>query len=130
MQRRIPDFPDSYNSWNFLSSIGSGITFLSFAIFFLLFFSLSSFSLLHSLNSCDHMLLSLANFQHMSCYLLGEISLTFCKISVPKLSSFSYQHPSLSRLIVQVLWIIIKFHLIPEQISIIKIRMLKINTIS
>ena len=83
-----------------------------------------------ALNSCDHMLLSLANFQHMSCYLLGEISLTFCKISVPKLSSFSYQHPSLSRLIVQVLWIIIKFHLIPEQISIIKIRMLKINTIS
>merc|ERR1712003_556174 len=34
MQRRIPDFPDSFHSWNFLSSIGSGITFLSFAIFF------------------------------------------------------------------------------------------------
>merc|ERR1712141_536297 len=33
MQRRIPDFPDSFHSWNFLSSIGSGITFLSFAIF-------------------------------------------------------------------------------------------------
>merc|ERR1711893_228172 len=32
MQRRIPDFPDSFHSWNFLSSIGSGITFLSFAI--------------------------------------------------------------------------------------------------
>ena len=31
--RRIPDFPDSFHSWNFLSSIGSGITFLSFAIF-------------------------------------------------------------------------------------------------
>jgi cytochrome c oxidase subunit 1 len=28
--RRIPDFPDSFHSWNFLSSIGSGITFLSF----------------------------------------------------------------------------------------------------
>ena len=38
MQRRIPDFPDSFHSWNFLSSIGSGITFLSFAIFFLVFF--------------------------------------------------------------------------------------------
>ena len=38
MQRRIPDFPDSFHSWNFLSSIGSGITFLSFAIFFLYLF--------------------------------------------------------------------------------------------
>ena len=34
MPRRIPDFPDSFHSWNFLSSIGSGITFFSFAIFF------------------------------------------------------------------------------------------------
>merc|ERR1712204_141247 len=34
MPRRIPDFPDSFHSWNFLSSIGSGITFLSLAIFF------------------------------------------------------------------------------------------------
>ena len=33
MPRRIPDFPDYFHSWNFLSSIGSGITFLSFAIF-------------------------------------------------------------------------------------------------
>ena len=33
MPRRIPDFPDSFHSWNFLSSIGSGITFLSFAVF-------------------------------------------------------------------------------------------------
>ena len=31
--RRVPDFPDSFHSWNFLSSIGSGITFLSFAMF-------------------------------------------------------------------------------------------------
>merc|ERR1719342_920620 len=31
MPRRIPDFPDSFHSWNFLSSIGSGITFLSFS---------------------------------------------------------------------------------------------------
>ena len=30
MPRRIPSFPDSFNSWNSLSSIGSGITFLSF----------------------------------------------------------------------------------------------------
>ena len=39
MPRRIPDFPDSFHSWNFLSSIGSGITFLSFAVFlrFILF---------------------------------------------------------------------------------------------
>jgi cytochrome c oxidase subunit 1 len=34
MPRRIPDFPDSFHSWNFLSSIGSGITFISFAIFY------------------------------------------------------------------------------------------------
>ena len=33
LTRRIPDYPDSFHSWNFLSSIGSGITFLSFAIF-------------------------------------------------------------------------------------------------
>ena len=33
MPRRIPDFPDSFHSWNFLSSIGSTITFLSFAMF-------------------------------------------------------------------------------------------------
>ena len=30
MARRIPSFPDSFHSWNSLSSIGSGITFLSF----------------------------------------------------------------------------------------------------
>ena len=33
MPRRIPSFPDSFHSWNLLSSIGSGITFLSFTIF-------------------------------------------------------------------------------------------------
>merc|ERR1711977_430336 len=32
MPRRIPEFPDSFHSWNFLSSIGSGITLLSFAM--------------------------------------------------------------------------------------------------
>merc|ERR1712060_863555 len=32
LPRRIPDFPDSFYSWNFLSSIGSGITLLSFAM--------------------------------------------------------------------------------------------------
>merc|ERR1712134_139444 len=30
MPRRIPDFPDYFNSWNYLSSIGSGITLISF----------------------------------------------------------------------------------------------------
>jgi len=33
LTRRIPDYQDSFLSWNFLSSIGSGITLLSFAIF-------------------------------------------------------------------------------------------------
>merc|ERR1711907_786511 len=32
MPRRICDFPDYFHSWNFLSSIGSGITLLSFAM--------------------------------------------------------------------------------------------------
>merc|ERR1712093_373682 len=32
MPRRIPDFPDYLSSWNFLSSIGSGITLISFAM--------------------------------------------------------------------------------------------------
>merc|ERR1712224_744445 len=31
MPRRIPDFPDSFHSWNFLSSIGSGVTILAFS---------------------------------------------------------------------------------------------------
>merc|ERR1712190_523860 len=31
LPRRIPDFPDSFHSLNFLSSIGSGVTLLSFA---------------------------------------------------------------------------------------------------
>merc|ERR1711970_749482 len=30
MPRRIPDFPDYFNSWNYLSSIGSEITLISF----------------------------------------------------------------------------------------------------
>merc|ERR1712224_395846 len=33
MPRRIPSFPDTFHSWNLLSSIGSGITLLSFAMF-------------------------------------------------------------------------------------------------
>ena len=33
MPRRMNDFPDTFHSWNFLSSIGSGITLLSFIIF-------------------------------------------------------------------------------------------------
>ena len=32
MPRRIPDYPDSFHGWNFLASVGSGITLLSFAI--------------------------------------------------------------------------------------------------
>ena len=38
MPRRIPDFPDYFNSWNSLSSIGSGITLISFFYLFLSFF--------------------------------------------------------------------------------------------
>ena len=33
MPRRISDFPDYLNSWNYLSSIGSGITLISFILF-------------------------------------------------------------------------------------------------
>merc|ERR1712079_464086 len=32
LPRRIPDFPDPFHSWNFLSSVGSGIALLSFAM--------------------------------------------------------------------------------------------------
>jgi heme/copper-type cytochrome/quinol oxidase subunit 1 len=30
MPRRIPDFPDYVNCWNYMSSLGSGITLISF----------------------------------------------------------------------------------------------------
>merc|ERR1712066_111524 len=30
--RRIPDFPDNFNSWNILSSIGSGLTLITFLL--------------------------------------------------------------------------------------------------
>jgi heme/copper-type cytochrome/quinol oxidase subunit 1 len=33
MPRRIPDFPDSYNAWNNIASMGSNITMIS-TIFF------------------------------------------------------------------------------------------------
>ena len=33
MPRRIPDFPDYFNSWNYLSSIGSGITLICWLSF-------------------------------------------------------------------------------------------------
>jgi len=33
MPRRIPDFPDSFYSWNLLSSVGSGVTLLSLVVF-------------------------------------------------------------------------------------------------
>ena len=39
MPRRIPDFPDYFNSWNYLSSIGSGITLISFGMLISLFLS-------------------------------------------------------------------------------------------
>ena len=32
MPRRIPDFPDSFYSWNLLSSVGSGVTLLSLVV--------------------------------------------------------------------------------------------------
>ena len=34
--RRIPDFPDYFNSWNILSSIGSGLTIFAFYLFYYL----------------------------------------------------------------------------------------------
>merc|ERR1711865_654136 len=37
MPRRIPSFPDTFHSWNLLSSIGSGITLLSFGSLALVF---------------------------------------------------------------------------------------------
>ena len=33
MPRRIPDFPDSYNAWNNIASLGSCITMMSSAFF-------------------------------------------------------------------------------------------------
>ena len=33
MPRRVPDFPDSYNAWNNIASLGSCITMVSSAFF-------------------------------------------------------------------------------------------------
>ena len=44
MPRRIPDFPDYFNSWNYLSSIGSGITLISFGMLIYLLVLLSSWA--------------------------------------------------------------------------------------
>merc|ERR1712039_426347 len=66
MPRRTLNFPDSFHSWNFLSSIGSGITLLSFSIFSGVIFNgekiLGSKSLLpspSSRNSLYHLVLTL-----------------------------------------------------------------------
>ena len=55
MPRRIPDFPDSFYSWNLLSSVGSGVTLLSLVVFLLL---LNYRSLLssHSLSLCSYII--------------------------------------------------------------------------
>jgi heme/copper-type cytochrome/quinol oxidase subunit 1 len=37
MPRRVPDFPDILNSWNYISSIGSGITLISFFLLVVFF---------------------------------------------------------------------------------------------
>ena len=53
MPRRIPDFPDSFYSWNLLSSVGSGVTLLSLVVFLLLLIhSLFSYLLLLLLLPC------------------------------------------------------------------------------
>ena len=53
MPRRIPDFPDSFYSWNLLSSVGSGVTLLSLVVFLLLLIhSLVSYLLLLLLFVC------------------------------------------------------------------------------
>ena len=43
--RRIPDFPDYFNSWNILSSIGSGLTIFAFYYFYFIFLQLYLFLL-------------------------------------------------------------------------------------
>ena len=67
MPRRIPDFPDSFHSWNFLSSIGSGITFLSFAIFYHWF----------SLSSCIFLIFSWAFIFFITNYFFFSVNFLF-----------------------------------------------------
>nr|ACX50285.1 cytochrome oxidase subunit 1 [Guillardia theta] len=47
MPRRIPDYPDAYTSWNFISSVGSCISVFSIILFFFLIYET-----LTNLNQC------------------------------------------------------------------------------
>ena len=50
MPRRIPDFPDSFYSWNLLSSVGSGVTLLSLVVFLVFVFLISCLVTSSSIN--------------------------------------------------------------------------------
>ena len=40
MPRRVPDYPDSYEGWNFIASIGSNISAFSTILFFYIVFDI------------------------------------------------------------------------------------------
>lgn len=41
MPRRIPDYPDVYWAWNYVSSVGSLVSFIGVGVFFYLIFDYS-----------------------------------------------------------------------------------------
>jgi heme/copper-type cytochrome/quinol oxidase subunit 1 len=43
MPRRIPDYPDVYWNWNYLSSVGSLVTVFGVLLFFFLFYTIFFF---------------------------------------------------------------------------------------
>jgi len=58
MPRRIPDYPDAYAFWNYVCSVGSGVSFISSLMFFYLLFYVGRHPLAKSRNTSKTFVIS------------------------------------------------------------------------